>query len=102
MMRFSKSLVCVVALLVVLGGTGVAVADEVSGTIRAISLFEDQFIVTANGRDWVFSMGASGNVYLNDQHVRLHDLRPGDNVNVMYNYDRDNIRLMVQEVRASR
>src|SRR5262245_47775529 len=96
-------LMCLLVLPFVLlfGMAAIVHADEISGKISSISIFEDSLVVTLeDGSDRIFNMGASGNIRLNDKLVRLSELRAGDNITISFD-DKDG-KLMVKEIWAER
>src|SRR5262245_30252114 len=76
-------------------------ADEVSGVMKSVSILEDQFLVTdENGRDLLIYTNAQGNIRLNDKMARLVDIKPGDQVNVLF--DVQDGKNLMKELRAER
>jgi hypothetical protein len=101
MIRFSKSLVCVIALLVLFGVAGVALADEMTGTIARVGVFEDGIAVRdENGQVYTFRVIANSNARLNMSQVRISSLQAGDRVRVLYD-NKDGTRI-IKEIDAER
>jgi hypothetical protein len=90
-----------VALLALLLTATAAQAQQVSGVVKDVYPGPGRLVVTGpDGAAFVFKMDEDAQVYVNDQHAQLDDLRPGDRVQVIYRVDE--AELLAIEIRCWR
>src|SRR5262249_28483821 len=102
MNRLLSSVVLLLAVAVLLGTAGSALAAEkASGKIKSVSPDNKQFVVTdKDGKDWTFQMDEKAKVRLNDKDSELRQLRRNDEVEVTYNKEGE--KLIATEVTCKR
>lgn len=91
MLRLPKlQLFAALALAVVLVFTATAVANEVRGTVTAINPDDYTFTVQDElGGTQQLQLRVDGQVMINGQQRTMWDLKVGDRVDVIYQYDED-------------
>jgi archaeosine-15-forming tRNA-guanine transglycosylase len=101
MVRMPKWLVVVVALAFLAGLASPAFAEESKGKIKSVTADKNEFVFTdKDNKDWTFQMAKEAKVKLANKDVTLNDLKPGDEVIVVYEKQGD--RLIATEVRGER
>ena len=66
------------------GLAGVGLADEAKGKFKETLADKETFVVTQNGEDHTYRIGANAKILINDRESALIDLKPGDNVTVTW------------------
>ena len=103
MLRMPKWFLVVLALAIVLGlaGSALAADETAKGKIKRVSIDRKELVVTDDtGKDLTFQLEDNAKVRLADKDVRLNDLREGDQVEIKYEKKGD--KMMAKEVTAKR
>lgn len=101
MKSFSRIVLGVLVLALLLGITTMALAAETKGKIKSVNADKNEFVMTdANNKDFTFHLVDTGKVLINDKESKLSDLKAGDEVSITYE-SKDN-KLHATEVRCTR
>jgi len=85
MFQMRKWVVVVVTLAVLVGMAAPVMAEETKGRLKSISTDKKEFtFLDKDTKEWTFQLGDDAKVTLIDKAVRLEDLKPGDEVTVIY------------------
>ena len=77
-------LIALFALALVLGMTGMGMADETKGKFKNALADKESFVVTDNDKDHTYQLGVNAKILINDRESTLNDLKAGDNVTVTW------------------
>lgn len=98
MNRLLQSFTGLVALAVLALLASPLLANNVVARVKSVAADRNQVVVTdQNGKDWTFQVGQNAQIRINNQNSKLADLRPGQEVNVVYQLQ--NNGLVASEIR---
>jgi hypothetical protein len=103
MIRLPKWILVVLAVAVLVGLAGAALAAEetAKGKIKKVTADKKEFVITDNnGKDWTFTTDKDAKIRLADKESKLDDLKEGDEVEVKYEKKGD--QMVAKEVTAKR
>lgn len=86
-LRFS--ILAWIAMALVLGLAGVGLAEEAKGKFKEALADKETFVVTEEGQDRTYQLGANAKILIDDRESRMDDLKAGDNVTVVWRLQND-------------
>jgi hypothetical protein len=101
MIRLPKSILFVLAFVMVVALALPVLADDAKGRIKSVDPNKNEFVLTdSNNKDWTFQLDSKGKVFINNKEGKLADLQAADDASVTYQKQGD--KLSASAVRATR